>query len=158
MIKAKKQPLITNRSRPVGYFCFIKAKIVLTTTAALCIPLQPVFSANPAQIENYDNDLIEAVKSTIGSGFLTDDLTHYLPGYGLHLVFEKVFGAPRLNDITEPLTAALLEQSDNIEGLPEGEWVSIFYRADGFREYDLLIRVKKGRPDTLEVWVDGLPT
>ncbi len=132
------------------------ARIILTLMTAAYILFQPVFGANPVQIENYDNDLVQAVKSITNLGFFADDLTHYIPGYGVHLVFRKRFGVPKLDDIKEQLSAALLGQSDAIKGLPKGEWVSIFFRADGFRQYDLLIRVKQGRPDTLEVWVNGL--
>lgn len=147
----------TEMHKPFGYSSLTIVRIAITVVTAVCILFQPVFGANPGQIENYDNDLVQAVESIIDSGFLTNNLTHYIPGYGLHVILSKASGSPKLNDIIEPISAALLQQSDTIKGLPEGEWVSVFYSADGFRNYDLLVRVKRGQPDTLEVWVDGLP-
>lgn len=132
------------------------AKIIIVGTTVL---FQPVFSANPGQIENSADDLVQAIKPTTGNrGVSATEVSHYIPGYGLHLAFERVFGIPKLDDATKQLSAALLDKGDTIEGLAKDEWISIFYRVDGdINIYDLVIRMKQGQPDTLEVWVNGLP-
>ncbi len=55
--------------------------------------------------------------------------------------------------ITDDVSSSLLESSDAVVGLPDSEWISIFFRASG--EYDLLVRMRQGQPSSLEVWVDG---
>jgi hypothetical protein len=137
--------------------CYVSAiaKIGVFATAIL---FQPVLGANPIHIENFANDLVQAIEPTTGNPFYNAlEVTHYIPGYGLHISFERIVGIPKLDDATTQLTAALLDKGDTIEGLAKDEWISIFFRGHGDTNiYDLVIRMKQGRPDTLEVWVNGL--
>lgn len=51
----------------------------------------------------------------------------------------------------------MLRLSDTIKGLDPGDWVSVFFKndADSGIEPQLLVRIKPGKPDTLEIWIDG---
>lgn len=139
----------------VRYCVSTLPKIIIVIAVIL---LQPVLGANPSQIKNSDNDLVRAIETVIRSGFITTDVSHYIPGYGLHLVFEKINGVPELNDATEQISTALIETGDTVKGLADGEWLSILFRGNGVNNtYDLIVRMKQGKPDTLEVYVDGLP-
>lgn len=141
----------------VKYYVSFVVKILIVSTTIL---LQPAFGANPAQIENSADDLTQAIKPSTGSTSVSAiDIQHYIPGYGLHLTFEKVVRIPKLDDAIKQLSTALLDEGGTIEGLPKGEWISIFFRGKyGVNIYDLVIRMKQGRPDTLEVWINGLPS
>jgi len=88
----------------------------------------------------------------LDAGFLTSDYSQYIPGYGFHLFVERTRSLPQLDTAIDDISSALLENSDAVVGLPDSEWISVFFRASG--EYDLIIRIKQGQP-SLEVWVDG---
>ena len=138
----------------------IVAVIICCFSSQSAISSQPRPSTNPSQVTNSDDSLVQAIKTIMKGGFLTEPigLSHYVPGYGLNIALEQLIGVPKLNDTVERISTTLLEANSTVEGLSEEEWISVFFRGDGTdNRYDLIIRMKPNQPDTLEIWVDGLP-
>lgn len=120
---------------------------------AACLSWGIAFASDPVRIENSTNDLVAEVKDALDAGFLTSSYSQYIPGYGLHLFVEKSRSLPQLDVSIDEISSALLKNNEDVLGLPDSEWLSVFFRASG--EYDLIIRMRQGDPSSLEVWVDG---
>jgi hypothetical protein len=120
----------------------------------LILTISPIYAASPQIVESSSDNLLEEIRRDIDAGFLTnDDLGHYIPGYGLELVLEKSNSVPDLDDAVRRISDTMLDYNDTISGLAEDDWVSIYFSA--FDDYNLLIRMKQNKPETLEVWTNG---
>lgn len=125
----------------------------IAVTLSLFLGTGVTFAANPVRIQNSANDLVSEIKDTLDAGFLTSEYPQYIPGYGFHLLVGKSRSLPKLDEAIADISATLLKYNDTVLGLPDSEWISVFFRARG--EYDLLIRMKQNQSSSLEVWVDG---
>lgn len=79
----------------------------------------------------------------------------YIPQYGLHITL-KCFGVGDAITRATTISELLTEMSVTLTGLIDSDWVSVHvYPSDLSEEFDLLVRMRYNRPDTLEVWVNG---
>ena len=109
----------------------------------------------------------ESAAPLVGAlGAYADNLTvAYLPGYGLQVSGYGYLGgdiASEAESYTSSVAGTVAALAPTIEGLGEGEWVSVALYVKGFISegtglpdevfQDVLIRV---RGAVLEVWIDG---
>jgi hypothetical protein len=107
-------------------------------------------SQDPALVKESSKALLGALAEVLSS---SHNSATYIPQYGLHLTFESF----SVGDAATRAASELLEaMSVTLEGLVEGDWVSVYvYPSDFSEEFELLVRLRYKRPDTLEVWVNG---
>ena len=112
-------------------------------------------AADLAEIENSRGALVGALNGTLNDPI---GVVQHVPGYGLHIGARSTFNQTDPQEVTEKISQLLVTLSSTVEGLDEDDWVSVYYRGDiDFQtNYELLIRVKPGQNDTLEIWLDGV--
>jgi hypothetical protein len=118
----------------------------------LLVVVSLAWSQDPALVKESSKALLGALTEVLSS---RSNSATYLPQYGLHLTLESFSvgdAATRAATISELLEA----MSVTLEGLVEGDWVSVYvYPSDFSEDFELLVRLRYKRPDTLEVWVNG---
>jgi hypothetical protein len=121
---------------------------LLSSTVIAASPSVPIDSAQP---------LLGALESI--SEFQGDFTSNYIPGYGVQLMGNFSSYSYEAEDITpgvEAVTNIVSGLAGTIQGLEEGDWVSVSARFVQSPASYVTIRVKPDQPESLEVWVDGV--
>lgn len=119
----------------------------------LAITLAPLASAaDPALVVESAAPFDGAIESI--SSLTT--ISH-LPGYGLNVNGRGAYDYD-LDTVVEQLRNIVLGLSILVRGLDEGDWVSVHWTGKPFgsdADY-VVVRVKPGLPDMLEIFVNGI--
>lgn len=130
------------------------SRLVITLLVAVAISLAA--AADLDAIEQSVRPLRGAVEG-IGSG--ASSMLH-LPGYGVHISTSSYASADDIDrdELIEQLTAVVVSLGGMVEGLDEGDVVSVSYYAFGVMTPSnmIVVRMRPGEPDTLEVFVDSV--
>lgn len=143
--------------RPLSQRAFILP--IMKKLLALVFLLSPLtFAASPRQIVESARPLIAAVGALPGIQNVSS-FSAYLPGYGLQI--NGWAAVPELGDSYEEalmsLQDILVGLSQSVQGLNEDDWVSVALDIIGTLEpREVLVRIKPGQPETLEIWIDGV--
>lgn len=104
---------------------------------------------NLTQINETRAALVGALNEVLGNN---TGSVQYIPGYGLTILSRGLLSekkAPEIISSVKPLLVALVPM---IKGLDDDDWVSIGYKTD---DYEIIIRIKPTKANSLEVWLDG---
>ena len=123
---------------------------LLTLLALALAPL--AFAADPALV-------VESAAPFDGAIGSISSLTTiaYLPGYGLNVNGRGAYDYD-LDVVVDQLRSIVLGLSMLVRGLDEGDWVSVHWAGKPFvgdADY-VVVRVKAGLPDTLEIYLNGV--
>ena len=124
---------------------------------ALVFPLAR--AADPGVVLQSSEPLIGALESLPETRAYL--LASHLPGYGLQIngVYSSGFSPfePETQEqIISSVTDILNGLSSTVRGLDEGDWVSVAVDLSTRPTTRVVVRLKPGQPDTLEVWLDGV--
>jgi len=109
-------------------------------------------------IEQSQTLLTGSLDGFLGTRHSTEIHAQHLPGYGLHISVVVPSNTPEPNETVTAFSRAMAALSGLIDGLDDGDWVSISY-VGFFRYtddyYNFHMRMKPGDPSTYEVWQDS---
>lgn len=84
-------------------------------------------------------------------------VAQYLPGYGLQINTFTLEDGGDVGEVQQNIVNVVSGLASTIKGLDSGDWVSVGMTRSNFMDERtlFLVRIKPGRPETLEVWVNG---
>jgi hypothetical protein len=113
------------------------------------------FAADIDTVNQSQSALVGAI-----SGYLDNpiDVVQYIPDYGLHLSFRGVFSTTDPEEVATTIGNLLSALRDTVRGLDDGDYISVYYRGNiSLRQnYELIVRMRQGQPNAIEIWLDGV--
>lgn len=116
---------------------------------AILIFLGMVLAADLTKLSDSSGALVGALKGALKDPL---DVSAYIPGYGYVIALRGLFGGESQEKTLPQIKTLLLALSGTVQGLDSSDWLTVTYKAD---EYSVVVRIKPGKTDTLEVWVNG---
>ncbi|RIH90870.1 hypothetical protein Mterra_00094 [Calidithermus terrae] len=115
----------------------------------LMVVLSTAFAFDLQQINRSRSALVGAINGVLEGG---EGSWQYVPGVGLVIASRNTGDARKADALVPILRQVLLGLGTTVQGLDPEDWIVLAYRNDAL---ELVIRVKPGRADSLEVFIDG---
>lgn len=116
----------------------------------LLMLMSTAFAFDLQQINRSRSALVGAINGVLEGG---EGTWQYVPGLGLVIASRNLSDARRADALVPILRQVLSALGTTVQGLDPEDWILLIYRND---QLELVMRLKPGRADSLEVFVNGV--
>jgi hypothetical protein len=116
--------------------------VLVMLSTALAFDLQ--------QINRSRSALVGAINGVLEG---SEGTWQYVPGVGLVIALRNLNDARKADALLPILRQVLVSLGTTVQGLDPEDWILLAYRND---QLELVMRLKPARPDSLEVFVNGV--
>jgi len=116
----------------------------------LLVMLSTAFAYDLQQINRSRSALVGAINGVLEG---SEGTWQYVPGTGLVIASRNLSDARRADALIPILRQVLTALGNTVQGLDPEDWILLAYRND---QLELVMRLKPGRTDSLEVFANGV--
>jgi hypothetical protein len=116
----------------------------------LLMLMSTAFAFDLQQINRSRSALVGAINGVLEG---SEGTWQYVPGVGLVIASRNLSDARRADALVPILRQVLTALGTTVQGLDPEDWILLVYRND---QLELVMRLKPGRADSLEVFVNGV--